>query len=158
MPRWSVYRPSSNRGTTTVLHYAGHAFFDTETQRSGLKMHGGRISSPLDLPVDVAVPCFVFLSACESGRVAESWPSEEEVAMRQPLAETFLRAGVVSFAGTFFVVGDRAASVFAGQTYAALARGGSLGEAMRVGPQHLFDRHDPDWGNFMLFGDDSFVL
>ena len=43
-------------------------------------------------------------------------------------------------------------------THLELASGKLLGAAVRTARKALFDAHVPDWGNFLLFGDDALAL
>jgi CHAT domain-containing protein len=112
----------------------------------------------VDLP-DIA-PQLVFLSACESGRVRNL-----QVAPTLPvhgdgtaLAEAFLRAGARAFVGTFYVVEDAGARMFASTVHTELAAGRTLGHAMRTARRALFDARIAEWGNFLLYGDDGLIL
>ncbi len=75
-----------------------------------------------------------------------------------PLAEVLLRAGVATLVGTFFPVGDNAARSFASSFHAHLAQGKSVGDAVRAGRAALHTARHPDWGNFLLYGDDTLTL
>jgi hypothetical protein len=146
------------RGHHDVFHYAGHASFNMQQpERGGLELHDGVLTA-VDLP-DIA-PQLVFLSACESGRVrnlhvAATLPVHGEGAA---LAEAFLRAGARAFVGTFYVVEDAAARMFASTVHSELAAGRTLGNAMRTARRALFDERIAEWGNFLLYGDDGLIL
>ena len=75
-----------------------------------------------------------------------------------PLAEVLLRAGVATLVGTFFPVGDNAARSFATAFHTLLAQGKPVGDAVRAGRAALHAARHPDWGNFLLYGDDTLTL
>jgi hypothetical protein len=156
-------------GSYDVLHFAGHAYYDTtKRSRSGIYLHDGVLTAG-DLPA-ATPPRFVFLSACESARVRDMVPLPAQLppplhprATRPPedgapLAEEFLRAGVSALIGTFVPVIDGAAHDFATAVHAKLAAGEPLGVAMRHARTLLHDARQRDWGNFLLYGDDELVL
>lgn len=163
-------------GYYDVLHYAGHAYFDpAHRSDSGLRLADGTFTAA-DLGSGT-VPRLVVLSACESARVrgpdgdtavaAETGQplpeqTDGEAALRdvddQPLAEALLRAGVTTMVGTFFKVSDSAALTFATALHTSLATGKTIGDATRDARRELHGRQVSDWGNFLLYGDDSLIL
>ncbi len=140
------------------MHYAGHAFFDSlAPEKSGLRLSDG-IFRGEDLPA-IAPPRLVYLSACESGRVRRH--EQEPVAAPsngRSLAETFLRSGISTLVGTFFAVNDDAAREFAVLVYEQIASGHSIGRAVIAARTQLHSSRDPEWGNFLLYGDDEVTL
>src|SRR5262249_37805186 len=143
-------------GFFDVLHYAGHASFnEANPEQDGLRLVGGTFTGQ-SLP-RTAAPRLVFLSACESGRLRRDVnipPTPNGLS----LAETLLRNGVAAFVGTFIAVDDGAARTFATTVHTQLAAGKRLGFAVRTARKALYDAQSPDWGNFMLFGDNRLVL
>jgi CHAT domain-containing protein len=73
-------------------------------------------------------------------------------------AEVFLRSGVEAYLGTFWRVGDSAASTFAKEVYSKLSEGQTLEEAVKNGRAMLLDAREPDWANYVLYGDGRFQL
>ncbi|HEY6174554.1 MAG TPA: CHAT domain-containing protein, partial [Kofleriaceae bacterium] len=154
-------------GYHDVFHYAGHDYFDDEQpDRGGLVLADGVLAAA-DLPP--RAPQLVFLSACESGRVRDGHAATRDVVLSsspgrvfhsrgRSLAEAFLRAGVRSFVGTFYTVEDASARAFAAAVHGELAAGRTLGTAMRTARCALHGNRRPDWGNFLLYGDDGLVL
>jgi len=153
-----------------VLHYAGHAFFEgSEQGHSGLRLADGDLSAEqvekLGRP-----PPFVFLNACQSGRVrAERYgktvyvatgpgPAKEAVnedvsGSHGALARAFLVAGARLLIGNFWLVGDEAARAAARITYEQLLKGARAGAALIAARKHLFESQDADWVNYVLYGD-----
>jgi hypothetical protein len=147
------------RGNYDILHYAGHAKFDDiEPDRGGLALADGTLSAAALPPVS---PQFVFLSACESGRLRDIAPALSPSPARgsgRSLAEAFLRAGVRAFVGTFYAVDDSSAREFASIVHGQIASGRALGDAIHAARCALYDGRKPDWGNFVLYGDHAMIL
>jgi hypothetical protein len=55
-------------------------------------------------------------------------------------------------------VDDERARGFASIAHMHLAAGQTLGDAMRTARAALYEKHKPDWGNFLLYGDDGLIL
>lgn len=137
-----------------VFHYAGHAEFDAaHPERSGLLLANRTlfVASSFDR---LRVPRFVYLSACESGRLRGEPAPEAPLS----LAESFLRRGVTTMLGTFFAVVDGPAQRFASTVYRLVASGSTLGDAVRDARDRLIQETSADWGNFMLYGDDTTIV
>ncbi|MBL8944464.1 MAG: CHAT domain-containing protein [Myxococcales bacterium] len=141
-----------------VFHYAGHAFFDPQAPgSSGLELADGVLVA--GAIADVHVPRLIVLGACESARVRGPADSEQDPrAARWSFAEGVLRRGVRSFIGTFFVVDDPAARDFSTTLYEGLLAGRRLGTAVRDARARLHAQGQPDWANFLLFGDGALTL
>ena len=138
-----------------MLHYCGHAFFDGPGETdSGLMLHGHDPLTLRDLQ-RIEMPRIAFVNACEAGRVRGT-----VVTGAASFAEFFLRSGVEAYLGTFWLVGDRAATEFSRTVYGNLAAGRSLDEAVTAGRKLLFtaDQPEPDWANYILYGDGRFRL
>jgi CHAT domain-containing protein len=165
---WSAVRACFRSGEYDVIHYAGHAFFDPYNRaRSGVLCHGRRVLSGLDLVHLEKLPALVFFNACEAGRIrGGDAPGEEE--QREPvakrlernvgLAESFLRAGVGNYVGTYWPVGDEAAEEFAGVFYRALVRGDSIGDALQESRKRVLDLKSVDWADYVHYGSPGFVV
>jgi hypothetical protein len=151
---------SLETGLYDILHYAGHAHFDAKDRsKSGLILAGNQVLTAGHLP-EVRPPRFVYLSGCESLRVrGEAAPADkpiEEAPNSQSLAEALLRKGVSALVGTFFVVADGTAQKFASEAYRSIMAGQPLGSAVLAARREL--KGAPDWGNFMLYGDDQLII
>lgn len=150
------------RGDHDVLHYAGHArFHDDDPGRSGLLLADGILTAAA---VSDRPPRLVYLSACRSGRLRDVDEDALRPAPRprhgtgRSLAETFLRIGVDALIGTFFMVDDDNARRFAAIVHAGLAAGRTLGTAVSEARRRLRQARVPDWGNFLLYGNDGMIL
>ncbi|HWB76605.1 MAG TPA: CHAT domain-containing protein [Nannocystaceae bacterium] len=141
-----------------MFHYAGHAFFDPDArEQSGLKLADEALCAS-DL-VDARVPRLIVLGACESARVRGPDDTDQDPrAARWSFAEGVLRRGVRSFIGTFFVVADAAAQQFSTCLYEGLLAGRQLGDAVRDARALLHRDNQPDWANFLLYGDGTLTL
>ena len=111
-------------GDYDAIHFAGHAFFDASAPASsGILCAGGRVLSGADLAAMDSVPALVFFNACESGRLRQAVKPLRQLDRSVGFAEAFLRGGVANFIGTWWPVGDAAASAFATTLYRDLAKG-----------------------------------
>ncbi|MFO0875527.1 MAG: CHAT domain-containing protein [Phycisphaerales bacterium] len=156
-------------GRHDVVHYAGHAFFDPERRlRSGLICAGEEPESVLtgvDLATVSTLPSLIVFNACETGRVrgaratagAGRKPRASPAITAGGLAEALLRGGVANYVGTYWPVGDKAASDFATSFYRALLDRKTMGEAV-VDGRRAIGASNADWANYMHYGDYSFVL
>jgi hypothetical protein len=137
-----------------IVHYCGHAFFEkADDGNSGLNFRNGTVLKASDLN-EKGVPRIVIMNACQSGQV---------VAGRDPykaasLAAFFLRGGVEAFVGTLWTVFDRAAGCFSKTLYERLFAGYTLEESVRAAREALQKADEPDWANYVLYGDGRFKL
>jgi CHAT domain-containing protein len=150
-------------GEYDVIHYAGHAEFDEQTpSRSGIVCANDVRLTGADLSSISRLPTLVFFNACESGRVrgkpVKGKTREQHAKDSVGLAEAFMRGGVANFLGTYWPVGDEAASVFATSFYADIVAGKSVGEALRRGRVAVRDKKSRDWANYIFYGTADFVL
>lgn len=139
-----------------MLHYCGHGYFnDVGESENGLVLHDGKLN--LNHVRDVEdVPRVVFLNACQAGRVRNE--TQTTVVEADSFAEFFLRAGVESFLGTYWLVGDGAALMFANTVYQRLATGNELITAVTEARAVLLKEGKNDWGNYVLYGAGDFRL
>lgn len=146
-------------GSYDVFHYAGHAFFDAVVPgRGGLLLCDRDVLTAAHFKVPKP-PRLVYLSACESVKLrGEHGETAEPPPPSQPLAEAMLRSGVATLIGTFFAVADGPARRFAAKVYAQVAAGQHLGQAVLAARKGLVQDKAADWGNFMLYGDDTMIL
>lgn len=139
-----------------VLHYVGHGSHDADGAEGFLLLEDGR-GRPK--PVDAATfrqivgrrgTDLVFLNACESGRGGR-------VAFNRGMAPALVAAGVPAVVANQYAVVDSAATTFARELYAGLARGRSLGDAVRearVSIGHSLGTGSLDWAVPVLFARD----
>lgn len=143
-------------GGYDVLHYCGHAFFHgTGDQGSGLVCSDGNLTLEKVARLK-RVPRLAFVNACQAARFRGD--ASSETLESRAFAEFFLRAGVDAYLGTFWLVTDGGAQVFARVTYRELARGAQLGAAVIEGRKALFEAGNSDWANYLLYGHDGFRL
>jgi pimeloyl-ACP methyl ester carboxylesterase len=159
-------------GKYDVVHYAGHAFFDPQQRsRSGIICAGNQVLSGAQLAELRSLPSLAFFNACEAARTRKgTLPKNEKVKYSREvgmtdrvernvgLAEAFLRGGIANYVGTYWPVGDAAASSFATTFYSDLVNGGSLGSAIQKGRKQLFDSGSVDWANYVHYGSQDFML
>lgn len=139
-----------------VFHYSGHAeFTKLGDDGSGLVCADGTLTVR-ELRGKVIGPRVVFFNACQSARVRNGETTTEKVA--RAFAEAVLRSGVEAYLGTFWPVGDEAAALFAAKVYLRLASGDELHDAVTAARSELFEKKNPDWANYLLFGAGAFKL
>lgn len=183
---WNRLHSELKSGNYDVLHYAGHAFFDSDDRsRSGLICFGGRVLSGADLSGIGSLPALAFFNACEAGRVRGSAPLpqnqfdekvaalrdgaiastaeqrdnlEERIERSVSLAEALLRGGIANYLGTYWPVGDAPAERFAETFYQRVLNGASLGEAIRDARQTVHDLNSVDWADYIHYGSPQFRL
>ena len=137
-----------------VLHYCGHAFFNGPgREESGLILAGREPLTLADLEKIPSLPRVAFVNACEAGRVRGSTTTEAAA-----FAELFLRSGVEAYLGTYWEVGNTAAASFATGVYTRLAEGQTLESAVTKSRAELLKNNEPDWANYILYGDGRFKL
>ena len=146
-------------GDYDAIHFAGHAFFDAAAPASsGILCAGGRVLSGADLAAMDSVPALVFFNACESGRLRQAVKPLRQLDRSVGFAEAFLRGGVANFIGTWWPVGDAAASAFATTLYRDLARGESIGAALNASRSAVRELPSADWANYLHYGSYDFTL
>jgi len=117
-------------GRVDVLHFIGHGAFDAERNEGSVLMEDatGR-PRPLAFESFRQIVCrrglrLVFLNACETGRGGRSdW--------NRGVAPALLAAGLPAVVANQYSVLDAAATAFAADFYAQLARGKALADAAR---------------------------
>ena len=145
---------------------ARHAYFDAlHPARSGIFCHGDEVLSGGDLASLSNLPALVFFNACEAGRIRsrpargkEPRDIRQRIERNVSFAEAFLRGGVANFIGTWWPVSDEAASTFAAALYKDLAKGESIGEALRAARSAVRGLPSADWANYLHYGSYDFTL
>lgn len=150
-------------GEFDIVHYAGHAYFDSQNpQQSGILCTGDEVLSGSDLVNVGSLPSIVFFNACEAGRIRAPTSRKPSISARMQhnssFAEAFLRGGVANYVGTYWPVGDAPAVAFARQFYERLLGGAELGQALIAGREADAELESVDWANYILYGDPAFVL
>lgn len=161
-------------GRYDVVHYAGHAHFNSRSpELSGIRCAGGEVLSGADLRDIGNLPSLVFFNACESARIraARAEGNEEEAERGEErevderaresagFAEAFLRGGVANFIGTYWEVGDEAASTMATEFYRQVIDGQPMGQALLEARRAVQGGgRSKDWADYMVYGDPGFVL
>jgi hypothetical protein len=73
-------------------------------------------------------------------------------------AEAFLRGGIANFVGTYWPVGDQAASTFGEIFYKRALDGETIGSAVMNGRKEIAKLKSIDWADYILYGDSNFIL
>lgn len=161
-------------GEYDLVHYAGHAYFDKDDRSlSGILCSGDQVLSGRDLATLDSLPSLVVFNACETARVRsgqlpnrmskprsnaknQAAPMAALVDRNVSMAEAFLRGGVGAFIGTYWEVGDAAASTFADVFYSHILQSQSVGDSLGAARQELYHEEKPDWLNYIHYGDPAF--
>jgi hypothetical protein len=153
-------------GEYDVVHYAGHAYFDSQNpSHSGILCPGREVLSGADLAGIGNLPALMFFNACEAARVRKPQDAADpELAMPKRilrnvgLAEAFMRGGVANYMGTYWPVGDAPAKRFAEVFYNSLLQGNAIGKSLLQARQELLANRWVDWADYVLYGSPEFVL
>jgi pimeloyl-ACP methyl ester carboxylesterase len=147
-------------GDYDVIHYAGHAMFDPSApEQSGILASDGKVTGAM-LSELAAAPTLVFFNACESGRVRKT-PAElarERILKTTSFAEAFLANGIPQMIGTFWPVGDQAATIFAKTFYSEVMKGAAIGTALLLARNAIEKNGDKDWADYIHYGDPNFSI
>jgi hypothetical protein len=144
-----------------IVHYAGHAdYVKGDPESSGWHLSDGKLTAR-----DVAalaggrpMPLLVFSNGCQSSHEA-TWRGDDPGRVFG-LANAFLLSGVKYYVGTQWEVVDAHSHAFARSFYAELARGRSVGNAMRRAREAAIVAEGEGalgWAGYVLYGDPSFV-
>ena len=146
-------------GDYDVIHYAGHARFDTaQPEDSALLLHRGELLPAEKIGRLLTGRPLVFVNACESGKTAnEKKPQSVGRYLQRPaegLATAFIYGGALAYIGSLWPVYDDAAADFAAAFYSDLLEGYMLGEAMRRARRQSKESYPRQmtWASFVLYG------
>ncbi|MBK9712475.1 MAG: CHAT domain-containing protein [Kouleothrix sp.] len=154
-------------GAYDVIHYAGHAFYDSkDPDLSGLLLHGEELLFAQKIRRLLKGRPLVFLNACESGRTAnEAEPQVVDYQLLKPaegLASAFIYGGALGCIGSLWPVYDDSAAAFAIEFYRRVLDGDMIGTAMLAARRSI--RSNPNfsdqitWAAFVLYGDPTFRI
>lgn len=143
-----------------VVHFAGHSHWDPlEPSHSGWRLAEGVLTasalSKLRRP-----PRLVFSNSCEAGAVATRRGGYRYEGHALGIGSAFLRAGVRSYVGTFWVIHDAESVRIALDCYRALAGGATLGAALQGARRAAADVPTGGgltWASYVLYGDPGFA-
>jgi CHAT domain-containing protein len=144
----SEFLPASARAN--LIHFAGHCWFDGQRSgecglifREGVLTTGHLSSAFTGLPI-------VFTNACETGLLTRA--DDGQGVLWTGIASAFLAAGAVNYVGSLWPVFDEGSRRIAEVFYDRLCAGEPVGEALRLARLDGFERHDPGWTAYVLFG------
>ena len=144
------------KGESGLFHFACHSDYDLGGDLSKIYLEDGEfaanwLSNPL-YDLSSKTP-FVFLNACQSGRMGFT------LSGMGGWVQEFLNAGAGAFVGPLWIVEDEAAYDFAFKLYIYLNEGKTLGESARLARNNLKD-NDPyySWLAYTVYGDPNTKL
>lgn len=151
---------SSKIKNSDIVHFAGHAEYDSEDMsQSGWKI-SGEYFGPKDIDKMAGsskMPSIVFSNACMSARTDEWKQGNDSFG----IANAFLRAGVKYYVGTAWEIMDTPSTLFACEFYNQLFSGKSIGESVRIARKEIKNRYSNDyigWAGYLLYGDPRYKL
>ena len=149
-----------------IIHFAGHCEYDCRfPNNSGWVLKDGNFSIQdiLKLGSGLSLPALIFSNACNSAKQASYSDrlGADYQKKNYSLASAFLFAGVRHYIGSVMKIEDKASVVFAKEFYHNLISGKSIGLALRLSRIKLVKEYgisSVQWGNYLLYGDPSFVM
>lgn len=143
-----------------IVHFAGHADYNADQPHaSGWHLSDGKLTAQdiMSLAGGRPMPLVVFSNACQS---SHSQPEDETPEKVFGLANAFLLSGVRYYIGTQWDVVDIHSQGFAKRFYSELAKGRSVGSALRQARQSIVVSEGEgalSWATYVLYGDPGFV-
>jgi CHAT domain-containing protein len=140
-----------------VVHYAGHADYQpSDPEASGWHLADGKLTARgvAELAGGRPMPYLVFANACQSSHET-AWRADDPARVFG-LANAFLLAGVRYYIGTQWEIVDAQSMVFARAFYVELARGKSIGVAVRRAREAVIVAEGEGgmgWASYVLYGD-----
>jgi CHAT domain-containing protein len=144
-----------------IVHFAGHADYDRgDPEASGWHLQDGKFTARdvASLAGGRPMPLLVFSNACQSSH-EENWTAADPGRVFG-LANAFLLSGVKYYIGTQWEIVDALSEAFATAFYSELARGRSVGAAMRRARGSVVVAEGEGalgWAGYVLYGDPAFV-
>ena len=137
-------------GEANIVHFAGHCWFDPDRPgECGLIFREGVLTSAGFSAVLDGLPV-VFSNACETGLLSPAQGAEG--VLWTGVAASFLAGGAVNYLGSMWPVFDDGSRRIAQFFYERLCAGEPIGEALRQARMDAYERDDPTWAAYVLFG------
>ena len=137
-------------GEANIVHFAGHCWFDPDRPgECGLIFREGVLTSAGFSAVLDGLPV-VFSNACETGLLSPAQGTEG--VLWTGVAASFLAGGAVNYLGSMWPVFDDGSRRIAQFFYERLCAGEPIGEALRQARLDAYERNDPTWAAYVLFG------
>jgi CHAT domain/Cytosol aminopeptidase family, N-terminal domain len=164
-----------DRHNPDVLHYAGHARFDTVNQAAGGLLLSDGLLTADTLAAQPHLPRLVFANACNSAETGvgsdqaldakerrDHQGASDAASATRDLAGGILRAGARAFIGSQWPVDDKAGKTFAEAFYGQLVgksgvegTGATIGLAVKRAREATISAHgleEPTWAGYSLYG------
>jgi CHAT domain-containing protein len=143
-----------------LVHYAGHVIHeDNHPEKSAWLLSDGRLSG-CDIEKMAggqrAMPPLVFCNACKSAVT-----SQRVHFLNEGLVESFLKAGVQNYIGTFCITSDEYGLYMGKEFYYHLMIGHTVAESLRkarVSFQEKYGQESLSWLNYVFYGDPALYL
>lgn len=153
---YAVLRSTLKTARYHIVHFSGHAEFDSADSRKSVLVLQDRGLTPAEIQAyfGTNAPVFFFMNACETARLTPDarWKDRYDIF---GIARGCLETGAY-LVGNRWPVGDAAAAAFAGAFYSTLGRSGTLGEAVlngRLACRKNSKEGDLSWASYVFYGD-----
>lgn len=144
-----------------LVHYAGHARFDTMMpSRSGWMLPDGVLTTA-ELSRINALPLLVFSNVSPTGLSAPQQNSTAYNGQAFGTGHAFLLAGLPNYLGTFCAVHDASSTAFATDFYHHFLQGESIGSALALARQRSrqqTEQHGLSWASYLHYGNPTFRI
>jgi CHAT domain-containing protein len=158
--------PELGRGYD-IIHYAGHAEFDTEKPRDSYlilrdEMHlkAKNITKQFE---GKKKPIFAYINACKAGKRAEHEEKVENIEYTNDvsgLASAFLEKGIY-YIGSVWPIHDDASADAAIYFYDNFLKGVSIGESLRKAKVGVYEKYKGKrtaWAGLVLYGNPTLTI
>ena len=158
--------PELGRGYD-IIHYAGHAEFDTEKPRDSYlvlrdEMHlkAKNITKQFE---GKKKPIFAYINACKAGKRAEHEEKVEDIEYTNDvsgLASAFLEKGIY-YIGSVWPIHDDASADAAIYFYDNFLKGVSIGESLRRAKVEVYEKYKGKrtaWAGLVLYGNPTLTI
>ena len=158
--------PELGRGYD-IIHYAGHAEFDTEKPRDSYlilrdEMHlkAKNITKQFE---GKKKPIFAYINACKAGKRAEHEEKVEDIEYTNDvsgLASAFLEKGIY-YIGSVWPIHDDASADAAIYFYDNFLNGVSIGESLRKAKVGVYEKYKGKrtaWAGLVLYGNPTLTI
>ncbi len=158
--------PELGRGYD-IIHYAGHAEFDTEKPRDSYlilrdEMHlkAKNITKQFE---GKKKPIFAYINACKAGKRAEHEEKVEDIEYTNDvsgLASAFLEKGIY-YIGSVWPIHDDASADAAIYFYDNFLKGVSIGESLRKAKVGVYEKYKGKrtaWAGLVLYGNPTLTI
>jgi len=145
-----------------VLHIASHGLYDFKNGKVGIAIGDGQLLTPGTLNQLSAIPEFVFVNCCFSGKTKakDEAYSRERNSLAANIGTQLIKMGVKAVVVAGWAVNDDAAKLFAETLYGELLDGVYFGDAVKKARFDCYNQYSKynTWGAYQCYGDQFYRL